>query len=114
MDRVVYDLTLTDKDIDLVEKYEHDNIPVALWLDPFYIMILRKYLSLIPGTEYNTQQVFSQKCIKEVLSDETEIRQDIIKQILITNNPVKVIQDAANHVCDAVPMAREKDGVNVN
>ena len=97
---VVYDLIFSLKEIELVEKY--NGTVRGLWFDPWYISVLKKYVSLLPNDSWNTKEISEPIYIQNIFNKNKG--NENCKYVLMMKEPIKSIQRAINYVCDAVPI----------
>lgn len=101
----VYNIMLTDSDIELVKEYNAHHSSVGLFFDPLYIDVLKEYVSLLDGNIYNTQQISNETFIKNVMEKN---RGKSGMQLLFFNRyPVNTIQVGISKVCEVLPVYKE-------
>lgn len=92
--------TLTDADISWLSDYIRKNGVFRYYIDPWHIDLLKSYLSLINGIEYNVQTISDEKYIAEILDKSADSEQ--LKNIKCCNYPVLSIQTAIQETCKAL------------
>lgn len=95
-----YDINLKIDDILLVEKY--NGIVPALFIDPFFIDLLKLYYKLLGKDECNTIEISRDEYINKILASNPESADT--KVIKLTKCPSEYIRKAINCICDALPL----------
>lgn len=102
---VTYNLTLTDEDISWLWDYIEKHGVSKFYIDPWYIALLKGYLSLIDGTEYNTQIISDANYISDILNKNKDSEQ--LKWIKGKTFAVLFIQTAIQNTCEALGVYRQ-------